>query len=152
MQTTTTPDSTTSTAVQPDGSDAPPRTPVRNFVRHYAEMLVAMFLGMFVLGFALTALLELAASWDTEAPALFLLSMAFNMTVPMVAWMRYRGHRWRLGGEMAAAMLVPTLLAIGVLWAGSGGDSHGPMMIQHIGMFPSMLMAMLLRRGEYSRQ
>ena len=68
MQTTTTPDSTTSTAVQPDGSDAPPRTPVRNFVRHYAEMLVAMFLGMFVLGFALTALLELAGATRAGTP------------------------------------------------------------------------------------
>ena len=58
--TTTTTDPTSSAAAPPDGTDTPPRTPVRNFVRHYAEMLVAMFLGMFVLGFALTALLELA--------------------------------------------------------------------------------------------
>jgi len=150
MQTTAT---TKTDATRSEG--APPQTPVRNFVRHYAEMLVAMFLGMFVLGFALTALLELVgvevSSWDTEAPALLLLGMAFTMTVPMVAWMRYRGHRWRLGGEMAAAMFVPTFLAIGLLWAGSEGDSHGPMMIQHIGMFPSMLVAMLLRRDEYTR-
>ncbi len=151
MQTTTRTRTTDSTS----SAGEPPRTPVRNFVRHYAEMLVAMFLGMFVLGFALAALLEPAgvhvSSWDTEAPALLLLSMAFTMTVPMVAWMRHRGHRWRLGGEMAAAMFVPTFVAIGLLWAGSGADSHGPMMIQHIGMFPAMLVAMLLRRDEYSR-
>jgi len=157
MQTTTTmtTDSTNSTATPQDGTDGPPRRRVRNFVRHYVEMLVAMFLGMFVLGFALEALLELAgvdaSSWDTEKPALFLLVMAVNMTVPMVAWMRYRGHRWQLCWEMSAAMFVPTFVAIGVLWAGSGGESHGPMMIQHIGMFPSMLLAMLLRRDEYSR-
>lgn len=152
MQTKTS-DSTISAGAPPE--DAAPATPVRTFVRHYAEMLVAMFLGMFVLGFALAAPLALAgvdvARWDTDRPALYLLWMAFTMTVPMVAWMRYRGHRWRLGGEMAAAMLVPTFVAIGLLWAGDGSDRHGPMMLQHIGMFPSMLVAMLLRRDEYTR-
>lgn len=152
MQTKTS-DSTIAAGAPPE--DAVPGTPVRTFVRHYAEMLVAMFFGMFVLGFALAAPLELAGagvgSWDTDRPALFLLWMAFTMTVPMVAWMRYRGHRRRLGAEMAAAMLVPTLVAIGLLWAGDGSDGHGPMMLQHIGMFPSMLAAMLLRRDEYTR-
>jgi hypothetical protein len=72
---------------------------VRDVARHYAEMLVAMFLGMFVLGSALAALLDLAgvdvSSWGSEAPELLLLGMAFTMTVPVVAWMRHRGHRKR---------------------------------------------------------
>ena len=33
--------------------------------------------------------------------------MAFDMTIPMVAVMLYRGHSWRSAGEMAAAMIVP---------------------------------------------
>lgn len=31
------------------------------------------------------------------------------MTVPMVLWMRHRGHSWERGGEMAAAMNLPLL-------------------------------------------
>ncbi len=135
-------------------ADEPRRTPVRTFVRHYAEMLAAMFLGMFVLGFAVAALLELAgvdvSSWDSDAPALFLLSMAVNMTVPMVAWMRYRGHRWGLTMEMSAAMFVPTFAVIALLWAGAESDVHALMGIQHVAMFPAMLGVMLLRREEYS--
>ena len=136
-------------------SDERRRSPIRNFARRYAEMLVAMFLGMFVLGFALAALLELAgvgvSSWDTEAPALLLLAMAFTMTVPMVAWMRHRGHRRRLSWEMSAAMFVPSVLAIGLLSGDAVGDVHAAMGVQHIGMFPAMLVSMLLRRDEYSR-
>ena len=135
-------------------SDRPAGSPVRNFVRHYAEMVVAMLLGMFVLGLALAALLELVAvdvsRWDTTAPALLLLSMAFTMTVPMVAWMRHRGHRWGLAWEMTAAMFIPTFVAIALLWTDGNADSHGAMMVQHVGMFPSMLVAMLLRRHEYT--
>jgi hypothetical protein len=133
---------------------AEPRHPVRNFARHYAEMLVAMFLGMFVLGSALAALLELGgvdvSSWDTDAPALLLLGMAFTMTVPMVAWMRYRGHGWAPACDMTAAMFVPSFALIGLLWADIETDIHALMMIQHVAMFPSMLSAMLLRRHEYT--
>src|SRR5207247_2046040 len=35
--------------------------------------------------------------------------MAIAMTVPMVAVMLYRGHSRRSAGEMAAAMIAPTL-------------------------------------------
>jgi len=135
-------------------ADEPRRAPLRNFTRHYAEMLVAMFLGMFVLGFALSALLEAAgvdvSSWDTEAPALLLLGMAFTMTVPMVAWMRHRRHEWARCWEMTAAMFVPSFAAIGLLWTGAMTGGHELMMIQHVGMFPCMLVAMLLRREAYS--
>jgi hypothetical protein len=74
--------------------------------------------------------------------------MAFTMTAPMVAWMRHRGHGWRPSAEMAASMFVPTLLVVGMLTAGAGGDVHSLMAIQHVAMFPAMLVAMLLRREE----
>ena len=87
------------------------------FARHYAEMLIAMFVGMFVLGGVPPACC-CSPAWtsgtgDEEAPALLLLlGMAFTMTVPMVAWMRYRGHGWAPAGDMALAMFVPSLVAI----------------------------------------
>lgn len=97
----------------------------RHFVRHYVEMVVAMFAGMALLGLpAGWAMSAAGTSWSElhyDAPALMLLGMAVTMTVPMVGWMRYRGHGWQAGGEMSAAM------------------------------FLSMLGAMLLRRAEYIR-
>ena len=130
------------------------RSPLRSFAQHYAEMVVAMVLGMFVLGAALAAPLELAgidvSSWDKDAPALLLLGMAFTMTVPMVAWMRYRGHGWVPAADMTAAMFLPSFAAIGLLWAGLETDTHALLMIQHVAMLPAMLLAMLLRRHEYT--
>jgi hypothetical protein len=56
----------------------------------------------------------------------------------MVAWMRHRGHGWAPAWEMTASMFVPSFAAIALL------------AIQHVAMFPGMLVAMLLRRGEYT--
>jgi hypothetical protein len=68
----------------------------RRFLRHYFEMVVVMMLGMGVLGAAFGAFHELAfgsgfASAWRDHVVLAAFAMAFNMTVPMVLWMRYRG-------------------------------------------------------------
>ena len=134
-------------------------TTVGRLITGYALILaaiapLAMLLGMFVLGFALSAPLELVgvdvSSWDTEAPELLLLGMAFTMTVPMVAWMRHRGHEWARSWEMAAAMFLPSCAAIGLLWTDVETDIHALLEIQHVTMFPGMLLVMLLRRHEYT--
>ena len=128
--------------------------PTLTFARHYGEMLVAMFLGMIVLGGALAALLGVIgidpSTWRTDAPELLLLGMAFTMSAPMVAWMRHRGHGWAPAWEMTASMFVPSFAAIALLWAGLVEDSGALLGIQHVAMLPSMLVAMLLRRDEYS--
>jgi hypothetical protein len=125
-----------------------------HFTRHYVEMLIAMFLGMFVLGAALAVPLGAlgvdVGDWRSEAPELMLLGMAFTMSVPMVAWMRHRGHGWAPAWEMTAAMFVPSVAAIALLWAGAVVDSGALMAIQHSAMFPAMLVAMLLRLDEYT--
>ena len=130
-------------------------SPAAHFTRHYVEMVVAMFAGMFVLGIPLVFALGLVGvdvgSWDETNKELMLLGMAFVMSVPMAAWMRYRGHGWAPTWEMVAAMFVPSALAIGLLWAGSVTSSEALMTIQHVGMFPAMLAVMLLRLGEYTR-
>jgi hypothetical protein len=126
----------------------------RHFVRHYVEMLAAMFLGMAVLGMpALIALGTVgvsSAELRADAPALMLLGMALTMTVPMVAWMRYRGDGWRASNEMAASMLVPTAGVIALLGGGLVTDIGTLLTIEHVVMLPSMLVAMLPRREEYS--
>jgi hypothetical protein len=126
----------------------------RHFVRHYFEMVAAMFLGMAVLGLPSIAALGSVGMDSSElrsdAPAMLLLGMGLTMTVPMVAWMRYRGHGWRASNEMAAAMLVPTLGVIALLGAGLLEDIGTLLMIEHVVMLPAMLLVMLLRREEYS--
>jgi hypothetical protein len=126
----------------------------RHFIRHYAEMVAAMFLGMAVLFapamVALGAAGVSSAELRNDAPALMLLGMGVTMTLPMVAWMGYRGHGWAASNEMAASMLIPTAGVIALLGVGLVDDIGTLLMIEHVVMLPSMLVAMLLRRGEYS--
>ena len=128
-------------------------TRIGRFTRHYVEMIVAMFAGMLVLGAPAALVLELVGSslseLEEKAPAAYLLAMGVSMTVGMVAWMRYRGHRWRLTSEMAGVMMVPTIAVIALL-AVDLTDFGAAMMIEHVVMFPAMLVAMLARWDEYS--
>jgi hypothetical protein len=91
----------------------------------------------------------LGASTSSQHPAMMLFSMGVTMTVPMIAWMRFRGHAWRPTNEMAASMLIPTFAAMALAAAGvmNGGALMG---IEHVAMLAGMLIAMLLRRDEYS--
>jgi hypothetical protein len=127
----------------------------RHFIRHYVEMLVAMLLGMAILGLpasmAFDALGMSSSELHDDAPALMLFGMAITMTVPMVGWMRYRGHSWRANAEMSASMFVPTFAVIALLWGGLVVDVGTLLVIEHVAMLPSMLVAMLIRAGEYSR-
>jgi hypothetical protein len=127
----------------------------KHFIRHYAEMVVAMFLGMGVLGLPAGWVMgALGTSWSqlhSEAPALMLFAMAVTMTVPMVAWMRFRGHGWRANSEMSASMFLPTFAVIALLWAGLIEDIGVLLVIEHVAMLLSMLAAMLLRPTEYTR-
>ena len=86
----------------------------RRFLRHLLEMIAVMMLGMCVLGAAWGRSTRSSSAARSLTPGaisvvLAAFAMAFNMTVPMVLWMRYRGHSWERGGEMAAAMNLPLL-------------------------------------------
>ena len=72
------------------------------------------------------------------------------MTVPMVAWMRHRGHGWQPSSEMAAAMFVPTFAVVGLLATDAVTDFGVLMTLEHVVMIPAMLIAMLLRLDEYT--
>jgi hypothetical protein len=122
----------------------------RTFLRHFVEMLLAMFLGMLVLGGITQLIFAAAGSSLTDAPgSVRVMLMGVDMTVPMVAWMSYRGHPRARNAEMAAAMIVPTLVAAALAAAGtlSTGAALG---IQHAAMIPAMLGVMLWRYDHYS--
>ena len=76
--------------------------------------------------------------------------MGFDMTVPMVAWMGYRGHSRARNAEMAASMIVPTLAAAALAAAGVL-SSAAALGVQHVVMIPAMLGVMLWRYDDYSR-
>jgi hypothetical protein len=123
----------------------------RHFLRHYLEMIVAMFAGMAVLGAAGAAIFALAdvEFSMTRYPEAASLKMAFDMSVGMALWMRYRGHAWPATLEMCAVMFIPPVALFPLLWAGTI-DAHGLMMLEHILMLPLMYLAMLRRRHEYA--
>ena len=122
----------------------------RHFVRHYVEMVVAMFLGMGVLLPPLGAALRAAGTSLHSSDVLMISAMALTMTVPMVGWMRFRGHAWPVCADMTAAMVLPTLSVLALLWSGLVGDLGTLLVIEHVAMLPSMVVAMLLRRDEYT--
>jgi hypothetical protein len=132
-----------------------PETPsIRRFARHYLEMVVAMMLGMVILGLPAVGVLELFGSslgeLESAAPAVYLVGMAVTMTVPMVAWMRYRGHGWRPSLEMAGAMFVPAVATVGLLAVGLVTGFDTLLAIEHVAMFPLMLLVMALRWQEFA--
>jgi hypothetical protein len=134
--------------------DQPKDRKVWRFLRHLLEMIVVMMLGMCVLGVAWGAFHEVvfgsafADAWRVYV-GLAAFAMAFNMTVPMVLWMRYRGHSWERGGEMAIAMNLP-LLPLLLLYSLDLIPAQAVLGLQMMLMIPAMVLAMLYRRDEYS--
>jgi len=126
--------------------------PIRRFLFHYAEMVAAMFLGMFALGMPadwFERTVGLSSSGGSHPTRMFV-TMAVTMTVPMVAWMRFRGHGWRPSMEMAVSMVVPTVAVLVLLWTGLAGGTGILMVAEHVGMLTFMLAAMLIRWDEYA--
>ena len=101
------------------------------FALHFGEMVVAMYVGMLIY-MPLEGLLP---------SSLQQIGMALFMTWPMVVWMRVRGHGWRHGFEMAAAMLAPwaALLMIAKVISPMAG-------VADWAMYLGMLGFMLIRR------
>jgi hypothetical protein len=122
----------------------------RVFARHFGEMVLAMLLGMAVLGGVAELVFAAAGgSLNDTAAEIHVLLMGFNMTLPMVAWMQYRGHSSARNAEMAASMILPSLLAAALAWSGVLG-AGGALTLQHGVMIPAMLGVMLWRYDEYS--
>ena len=91
-------------------SAARSRARLSPFWRHFLEMLGVMAAGMMVGAAIFLSIVQV--TWDEallQYPVQSLLVMAISMSVPMVAWMRFRYHGWRSSAEMAAAMVLPVI-------------------------------------------
>jgi hypothetical protein len=123
-----------------------------HFWRHFLEMLAAMAVGMLATGAIFVSIVGLK-SWDevtTQYPTQALFAMAVGMTVPMVAWMLYRGMGRRNSFEMAAAMVLPVIPFLCLVWfnvteSAQCGGYCGSTIV-------AMLAVMLYRRSEYAMQ
>jgi hypothetical protein len=129
---------------------------VWQFVRHFLEMCAAMCIGAAVLGVVYTWAAGFVGVSNPYArwPELSALVLAFNMTAPMVAWMRVRGMAWTPIAEMSGAMVVEAVVILALYWVGAlanvaAGDVSTLWLWQHGLMLPVMLVPMLLRLDFY---
>jgi NhaP-type Na+/H+ or K+/H+ antiporter len=120
------------------------------FWRHFLEMLAAMAAGMIA-----TVAIFLSAvglkTWDqvtVQYPTQALLAMAAGMTIPMVAWMLFRGMGRRNSYEMAAAMVLPVVPFLCLVWFDVTNSAQCAAYC--VVMIVAMLGLMLYRRDEYS--
>ncbi|MCC7372467.1 MAG: DJ-1/PfpI family protein [Chloroflexi bacterium] len=122
------------------------------FVLHFGEMSLAMLLGMVV--FHLLAGGRPGQGGTASGSAAFLvaweLGMMVFMTVPMVAWMRVRGHSWQDGLEMSVGMLAPVIAIDLLLVAGLGGPWPWLQHLSGPAMLLGMLAVMLARLDRYA--
>ena len=129
------------------------RRPARAFVRDLGEMTLSMFVGMFAFGLVLGVIAGLVGSSlesiRLSQPELFMLGMASAMSTSMIAWMRHRGHTWRQGWEMTAAMFAPVVGVLACYRAGAiAADPVCP--LSCVLMIPAMAAAMVYRSDDYT--
>lgn len=88
------------------------------FWRHFLQMLGVMAVGMIASGAVLLSFVGLK-TWDevtTQYGTQALVVMAVGMTVPMAAWMLWRGMGWKNSYEMAAVMVIPVIPFLCLFW------------------------------------
>ena len=120
------------------------------FWRHFLQMLAAMAIGMIATGAVFLTVVGLK-TWDevtVQYPTQALVAMAVGMTVPMAGWMAYRRMGWQNTYEMAAAMVLPVIPFLCLVWFGVTQSAQcGPYCLVTLG---AMLALMRFRRNVYA--
>jgi hypothetical protein len=90
-----------------DGPIAHTVRPVGRFVLHYIEMCAVMCIGALVLSVLFFGAAGLLGYTDMpqQYPELSVLVIAIDLSVPMAAWMRFRGMDWQPTLEMAGSTI-----------------------------------------------
>lgn len=107
---------TTRTLTRAPSTRPPHRT--SPFWTHFFQMLGAMAVGMLATCAIFLSVVGLK-TWEevtVEYPNQALLAMAAGMTIPMVAWMLHRRMGRRNTLEMAAAMVLPVVPFLCLVW------------------------------------
>ncbi|HET9737546.1 MAG TPA: hypothetical protein VFP78_05445 [Solirubrobacteraceae bacterium] len=119
----------------------------RHFVWHLGEMFLAMVVGMAVFDTVFEGILAVAgtsyAVLVDDAPTAVALILMFNMTAPMLVWMRVRGNEASAVSAMGAAMVVVGATTVFLLWL-SAIDAGAICGVECGLMIPAMVAAMLL--------
>jgi hypothetical protein len=127
-----------------------------NFARHFLEMCISMCVGgaiLSVLVFAGLPALIGGPNLREQSPGLSLIVLAVLLTLPMAAWMSFRGMEWRPILEMSAVPIGLAILLVGGVWAGYVPDSTLQITfgsfcgISCVGMFVVMLPRLDLYTG-----
>ena len=133
---------------------APPRVFLRKvgrFILHYLQMCMACCVGGVTLGVAFFGGAALIGypNLIVQAPVFSTLVLAIILTVPMVAWMRFRHHEWRPSLEMGSATM-----GLGIVLVALGALGFIPLsdMFEWVASLacPVMLVPMLLRVRLYA--
>lgn len=121
------------------------------FGLHLLEMCMAMCVGVAVLDVPFVGLAKWAGYADPirDLPQLAAIVVAFNMSLPMALWMRYRGHDARCILEMSGAMFAEAFVLIVAAWFGLFATTS-LVPLQHSLMIPVMVIVMLLRLDVYT--
>jgi hypothetical protein len=112
------------------------------FVLHFVEMCIAMMAGMLLFHAAPIGLDPTSFAYQA--------AMAIAMTVPMVGWMKVRGHGWQHGIEMSLGMLLPWAAVLALVAMGAANVLPWLPMADGPAMLLGMLAVMLLRPGHHA--
>jgi hypothetical protein len=122
------------------------------FVLHFVEMAIAMGVGMAIFGPVKGALVDQGYTALLDRTSIdYQVWMNLFMIVPMVVWMRARGHSWQHGVEMGAAMVIPSVCVL--VSCRLGASDVLPWFtasLTGVAMFAGMIGYMLYRRDMYT--
>jgi hypothetical protein len=84
-----------------------------------------------------------------QSPEVAVLVIGFILALPMLAWMRFRGHEWRPTVEMASTTIVLAILLVGLGWLGILAKTSLIEWMRTLAC-PVMIIPMLFRLDEYT--
>ena len=123
------------------------------FVWHLLEMCLAMCIGgiplivLFFVGAAKIGYPDLLGRF----PEVAVLAVGFILSLPMIAWMRFRGHDWQSTLEMGSTSIILAILLDGLAWLSILPRSS---LFEWLTRFacPVMIIPMLFRLDHYTGQ